>query len=330
MSEDVFVPGEETFFERTVYSKPWLEPVEPLLRKYLELDVDREELAARDGLEVGRLLKTLNATAPVSEPIGYRFKSIPFEVRSMAGPCDDCVGDRYGRFGDPITLRMYMTDECGLPARLFEVADFNFMDAGFPYYVGYVYGTVYGDTYFVSGIQSDLAQRYTYLFLGAQGPTSVREGEGIRWRTTEDLVEEYRAFVPLLRRTFQRRWIDVLLAGIVAWAERETNLSRLALQQYRLTPEEQSEGHVVRRIYERLPARLPCTIVRVATERAEYIYNRTTFADIRALLGPEAETAGAAGLTAPSADERLRPGRRPRAAAEVAGAAARGAGGEDR
>jgi len=280
------LPGESTFLDRHLYGRPELADRADLFRRYFEAEAERDDLAELEGLEVGWLLRHLNDTAPLSEPLPYRFRGVEYRVRVMLGLCDDYQGDRFGKFGQPFTLRIYLTEDCGLPATMFEIADFNFMSAGLPYYAGYVYGSMQDATCFVSGIQSDIAQRYAYLFLGGRGPTWVREGDRRPIRDAADVAERFRLHVPALRRTFQRWWVDALLAGIATWA-RAVGLTAVAIHQFELDEAEASDrSNVVHRIYRHLPTKLAGTRLLVTTECSAYRYHVVALEELLRHLGP--------------------------------------------
>ena len=253
--------------------------VRELHRRYLDTAIPREEAAEREGLRLGRLLRALNETAPLSGGLSYACARWQFVVRSMDALCDDFHGSRFGAFGAPITLRVYLTEEAGLPAEMFRLADWNFMDGGQPFFVGYAYGSVHDGTMFLSGLQSDMAQRYTYLFLAQDGETEVREGEEVVLRSTDDLQTLYGGYVPLFRKAFQRKSIPALMGGVVAVA-RSRGLDAVALHRFPLTAEESRPGNIVHRVYEGVPAKVPGTRLEVRTDRASYRYHRMELADV--------------------------------------------------
>jgi hypothetical protein len=274
--------SESAFLEDYIASRP-PESI-ALHRRYFDSPIGRQEAAEREGLPLGRLLRTFNETAPLSPPVVYDFGGREFAVRSMDALCDDFHGPRFGPFGDPLTLRMYLTGAAGLPAEMFRLADWNFMDGREPFFVGYAYGSVCAGLFFLSGIQSDVAQRYTYLFQGNRGDTEVREGEEVVLRSTEDLRQLYGSFVPVFRKVFQRRWIPALMAGVVA-ACRERGIEAVALQRFALTAEEERPGHIVHRIYAAIPGAVPGVAVEVRTDRATYRYHRMEIADLAGFAG---------------------------------------------
>lgn len=284
-------PPEEDFYHRYVAGNPYLGGRAALLARWLDDDADRGEIAAALGVPLGSLLRSFNDTAPVGEPIPFAYRGIGFAVTGMAGVCDDIVGDRYPRFGAPVTLRCYLTEPGRLPQRMHEVADWNFMDAGRPGFLGYVYGVRHARTLYAAGLQSDLAARYTYLFQGRGEGTDVRVGEEVSYRAAADLAAEFGPYVPALRRTYQRYWIDILLAAILTWSA-GADITDLALLRFPLTAEEDTPGHVVHRIYRELPDRLGWLTRRVRLPATEHTYRTTTLAQLthslRGRLGPAA------------------------------------------
>src|SRR5436190_11095525 len=267
------VPGEQTFLERQISSNPHMLAHARLFREYFDSPLPREDIAERERLPIGSLLQIFNETAPLSPPLSYSFGGTALALHSMPGLCDDFYGIRFGKFGTPLTLRFYLTEEAGIPPEFFEVADWNFMDGGLPYFVAYAYGTRFETQLFLSGLQSDVAQRYTYLFLGRGGGTDVREGLEKRFRQTDDLKKRFGRFVPRFRKVFQRQWIDIVLAGIFCYLLREGDIRGVALQQFRLEDEEKAQGHIVNRLYRGFPAKLAGLKQSVATECNCYYYH---------------------------------------------------------
>ncbi|RKT82965.1 hypothetical protein SAMN05421805_10361 [Saccharopolyspora antimicrobica] len=259
---DVVTPPDADFLRDWVYDNPVLADRRELLTRWLTDPTPREDIAASMGIPLGRLLRSFNETAPLADPVRFRYRGVPFSVVAMAGTCDDVQGDRFPRFGRPVTLRCYLDDETLLPQGMFEAADWNFMDAGRPGFLGYAYGVHHDSALYLAGVQSDLAVRYTYLFQGRGGETEVRIGDEVEVRGPDD---RYRDHVPVLRRTFQRYWIQIMFGAVLAWARREPGLRELGLLRFDLEPEESANGHVVRRVYRDLPERLgsPTRCVRV-------------------------------------------------------------------
>jgi hypothetical protein len=274
---DTVTPPAQDFYRRWVRGNSYLGERAALLARWLDDDTDRAEIAAALGVPLGSLLRSFNDTAPVGAPIPFRYRGIGFAVTGMAGVCDDIVGDRFPRFGAPITLRCYLTDTDLLPQRLHELADWNFMDAGRDGFLGYGYGVRYERTAYLAGLQSDLAARYTYLFQGRGAGTDVRVGERVEYRAAADLAAAYGPYVPALRRTFQRYWIDILLAATLTWARTAApELADLGLLQFPLEPAEAVPGHVVHRVYRGLPDRLGWLTRRVRLPAGERVYRTAT------------------------------------------------------
>lgn len=245
----------DDWMRRHVVDNPHVADHRDLFLRWFDTTADRERVAAAEGLPLGRLLYIFNDTAPLGRPLPYRYGGIAFEVVPMAGVCDDVAGDRYGRFGEPATLRFYLTEPDVLPSDMFEVADWNFMDAGRPGYVGYAYGSVIGPALYLSGIQSDLAVRYSYLFQAKAATTHVRTGLEVAERPAAELAARFGGAVPTLRRVFQRRWIDVALGGIMRFC-RAAGLTEVGIHQFPLDDAERAPGSVMQRVYRLLPDRL--------------------------------------------------------------------------
>ncbi|HEY2441715.1 MAG TPA: hypothetical protein VGI31_01135 [Streptosporangiaceae bacterium] len=283
MAETIVVPDQD-FLQRWVYGNPALADRELLLR-WLEDPTEREDIAAAHGISLGALLRPFNETAPLSDPVPFSYRYPSFSVVAMEGICDDVAGDRFPRFGAPVTLRCYLTDHAVLPQAMYDAADWNFMDAGRPGYLGYAYGVRHGPAVYLAGLQSDLAVRYSYLFQGRGGATAVREGDEVVERDPADLVARYGAFVPVLRRTFQRYWIPVLIGAICAWAATEPGLAELGLLKYALEPAERERGNVVHRVYRELPDRLTGTVRRVRVGDREHAYFVSRLDAVQEYLG---------------------------------------------
>jgi hypothetical protein len=205
--------------------------------------------------------------AKPSAPIGFRHRETGFLVRAGAD------GGSEPRFGSPVTLRVYYADPTVLPQAMFEAADRTFMDAGHPGFLGYAYGVRHSETLYLAGLHSDLAMRCAALFANRGGTTEIRAGDTVERRATTVETQRYGEFVPVLRNTFQRYWIQILLCGAVAWARTEPALSQLGL----LWPDE-DRGGVVRRIYRELPDRLSTRPrwVSVGAERHHYLVTTIT------------------------------------------------------
>nr|CAF31537.1 cytochrome c-type [Micromonospora olivasterospora] len=254
----VAAPGD--FYRRWVTDNPLLGERRALLARWLDDPTPREEIAEALGLPLGALLRAFNDTAPLDAPVPFRYRGVRFAVTGMAGVCDDIVGDRFPRFGTPVTLRCHLAEPNLLPQAMFEAADWNFMDADRPGFLGYAYGVREGDTLYLAGMQSDLAARYSYLFQGRGEGTDVRIGDEVAFQPTEELVARFGDYVPVLRRTFQRYWIDVLLGAVAAWAATEPALRTLGLLWFDLEPQEDAHGHLVNRVYRQLPQRLAADV----------------------------------------------------------------------
>jgi hypothetical protein len=265
--------GEDNFWKTHVLLNSYIKNNLNLFILYLNSSIDRQEAAEQEGIKIGELLKIFNKTAPVLNPIKYSYQKIDIDyvIRPMNGLCDDYYGDRYGKFGNPVTLRIYLTEKCGLPAKFFELADWNFMDADLPYFVGYSYGSQYDNILFLSGIQSDIAQRYTYLFLAKGEGTQVRENDEIQFRDTDDLKEKYGILVPRFRKIFQRNWIDIMFAGILSYMI-VNKLEAVAIHQFPLIEEENQSIHLVNRIYRGIKRKLRGQDLVISTKEHEYLY----------------------------------------------------------
>ena len=246
----------EAFLSRWAYDNPALADRRAWLRRWLIDETERSDVARELGIPLGQLLRAFNETAPLGSPAAFRYRGRPFAVTGMPGICDDIAGARYPMFGAPRTLRCYLTDPDVLPQRMYEAADWNFMDASRPGFVGYGYGVQHGRALYLAGLQSDLAVRYAYLFQARGDSTEVRDGDQVSYRPTADLASALGAHVPALRRSFQRSWIQVLLGATLAWARDDAGVSEIALLQFSLSDDERGRGNVVHRVYRQLPTRL--------------------------------------------------------------------------
>lgn len=300
---DAVVVEEPDWLHRWVYRNPLLADRRELFTTWLTDPTPREDIAERLGLSLGELLRRFNTTAPLGEPAPFRYRSVPYTCVPMAGTCDDIADGRWPLFGEPVTLRCYLTDDTVLPQGMFEAADWNFMDAGLRGFVGYAYGAWHDGTLYLAGLQSDLGVRYGYLFQGRSGGTEVRSGDEVVARAAEDLVTEYGPYVPVLRRVFQRYWIAVLLGAVAAWARSRPDVHGIGFLQFDYLPEERGQGHVVRRVYQELPDRLGATARCVRVDGACHVYRVSTLDAVTAYLGdrwstgPSRSLAGAATST---------------------------------
>jgi hypothetical protein len=281
---ETLVPPDEDFLHRWVYANPELTGRD-LLFRWLEDPAEREDIAASQGMKLGELLRPFNETAKLSDPVEFMYRYMSFSVVAMAGICDDVAGDRYPRFGAPVTLRCYYTAPGPLPQDMHDAADWNFMDAGRPGYLGYAYGVRFGPAVYLAGLQSDLAVRYSYLFQGRDGSTAVRDGDEVTERDTAYLAARYGRYIPVLRRTFQRYWMLVLLGAVCAWARTEPELSEFALLKYVLEPAERERGNVVGRLYRELPSRLGSSLRCVRAAGRRHLYFVSGLDEVEAYLG---------------------------------------------
>ena len=281
---------------RWVYDNPALADRRDLFVRWLEDTTPREKIAERLGVDLGTLLRSFNETAPLSEPIDFTYRKVPFSVVAMAGTVDDVAGERFPAFGEPVTLRCYLSDDTLLPRGMFEAADWNYMDAGRPGFVGYAYGVRHDRTLYLAGVQSDLGVRYSYLFQGRSDGTDVRSGDRVELREAGDLATRYGEFVPVLRRSFQRYWISIMLGAVAAWASGEPELAELGLLQFALEPEEDRKGHVVHRLYRELPDRLGWGTRRVLLGDACHVYRVAELAAVVEHLGARWRLAARSGV----------------------------------
>ncbi|MFJ8228469.1 hypothetical protein ACIQ9E_00725 [Streptomyces sp. NPDC094448] len=277
-------PGD--FLKRWVHDNAWLTPARrELLGRWVDDPTPREEVAEQIGVPLGELLRAFNHTGPISPPVGFRYRSAGFAVTAMEGTCDDIADGRYPQFGSPVTLRCYLADAALLPQGMLEAADWNFMDAGRPGFLGYAYGVRSGETLYLAGVQSDIAVRYSYLFQGRGGETERRVGDDVRLGGADDPAADYADYVPVLRRTFQRYWIQVMLGAVAAWAGTEPDLTELGLLDFPLTSEEDTRGHVVQRVYRELPDRMTTTGRCVRVADSCHPYTVAHFDDVARYLG---------------------------------------------
>lgn len=291
-ANETISPPPVDFLRRWVYDNPALADRRELFTRWLDDPTPREDIAAAMGVPLGQLLRAFNDTAPLSEQIEFRYRGIPFTVVSMANVCDDIGGERYPRFGAPMTLRCYLADETMLPQDMFEAADWNYMDAGRPGFLGYAYGVAYGPALYLAGMQSDLAVRYSYLFQGRGGTTEIRVGDEVEEREADELAARYGRHVPVLRRTFQRYWIQILLAAVTTWALAEPGLTELGLLRFPLEPDEDQRGHVVHRVYRELPERLGGVLRSVRVDDRCHLYTVAALADVARYLGDRWQSPG--------------------------------------
>lgn len=272
------------FLSEWVYDKAALADRRALFTRWFTDPTPRDEIAAQLGISLGALLRTFNDTAPLQDPLPFCYRNIGFEVVAMAGVCDDVADGRFPAFGTPITLRCYMRAPTPLPQHMFEAADWNYMDAGRAGFVGYAYGVRHGGCSYFAGLQSDLATRYTYLFQGRGASSAVRRGDEVLEVPATQRLEPVES-VRVLRRTFQRTWIEILLGAVLTWADADSGLDRIGLLQFPMTAEEDEPGTVVHRVYRALPTKLKTVpaMVRIGDQCHEYAV--TTTAALREHLG---------------------------------------------
>ncbi|ASO18729.1 hypothetical protein FHR81_000992 [Actinoalloteichus hoggarensis] len=289
---DVLVPPTGDWLRDRVYDNPFLADRRALFERWLQDPTPREEIAERSGVSLGELLRSFNHTAPLSAPVPFAYRGVPFTVVAMEGVCDDIADGRFPLFGSPVTLRCYLGDPELLPQEMVEAADWNYMDAGRPGFLGYAYGVHYEGTLYLAGMQSDIAVRYAYLFQGRGETTDIRRGDEVVSGSAADLAARFGDHVPVLRRTFQRYWISVLLGASAAWARLRGDVTRLGLLQFPLTDEEDRRGTVVHRVYRELPERLGSPRRRVVVDGTSHSYAVAGFDEVVAHLGDRLRLAG--------------------------------------
>ncbi|WP_156755499.1 hypothetical protein [Actinokineospora pegani] len=255
-----------------------------LVARWVSDPTPREEIAPAEGMALGELLRAFNDTGPLGEPLRFAYRAAGFECVPMTGTCDDIADDRWPQFGVPTTLRVYLADPSLLPPGMCEAADWNFMDAGRPGFLGYAYGASHDGTLYLAGVQSDIAVRYSYLFQGRAGGAEVRVGQDVVTVPAQEMVDRYAAHVPVLRRTFQRYWIQVMLGAATAWALRE-GVGGIGILRFPPRPEEDVRGHVVDRVYRELPDRIGAVKRRVVVGGRGHDYAVSAVADVVAYLG---------------------------------------------
>jgi hypothetical protein len=275
---------ERDFLRRWVDDNAHLGERRELLRRFIVDPTPRDEVARSLGMPLGRLLRAFNDTAPLGPHCAFSYRRVPFHVIAMLGTCDDVVGGRYPMFGQPVTLRCYFRDP-PLPQGMLEAADWNFMDAGRPGFVGYAYGVRHEGTLYLAGLQSDLGVRYAYLFQGRGDTTDVRVGDDVVGCSAADMAARFGHCVPALRRTFQRYWIAILLAAALTWAQEQGGVTELGLLQFSREPEERERGHVVQRVYEALPERIGASLRRVVVDGRPHEYAVAPLTAVAAHLG---------------------------------------------
>lgn len=266
--------SKDQFFRRHILENGHIKDHLPYFQEYLDTPIDREEIAARLNLELGALLEIFNQSAPIDHNfLQFTHKNYEFSISKMEGLCDDFYGDRMGKFGQPLTLRFYLETPGTLPAEIFDLADWNFMGAGKAFFLGYSYGSVFQDVYFISGLQSDLAVRYGYLFQLKTGSTEVRRGNQVQIESTVHLGTVYKPHISELRRAFQRDWLTIFIAGIEAFVKKE-QLRHWALHQFPLTKKEMAKGNILHRIYRGIPQHMQGSPLMVHTLDQQYLYYR--------------------------------------------------------
>ena len=200
----------------------------------------------------------------------------------MWGLVDDYWGDRFGKFGTPVTLRIYFENSTLIPMEMFHLADWNFMSADEDGYLGYIYGSKEENTLWLSGLQSDFCQRYSWLFQ-KRGIREIRCGLQKKTLDNLSLIEKYKPFIPILRKAFQREWIIIFLLGICTWMN-NTGAIRCAIHQFPLTPGESSKGTFMKRIYRGLPEKIKGEYISLSSGCGGLRYYVMDFDDILGYL----------------------------------------------
>ena len=96
---------EKEFFRKNILENSYIKENIQLLEKWYNTDEDRENIAQQLGIPLGKLLKIFNHTAPISRKHFFQWRNYKFSYTEMWGLVDDYWGDRFGKFGTPVTLR---------------------------------------------------------------------------------------------------------------------------------------------------------------------------------------------------------------------------------
>jgi hypothetical protein len=189
----------------------------------------------------------------------------------MYGLVDDYFGERYGKFGRPITFRVYLKTDNKLSDEIFKLADWNFMSAGKECFIGYIIGSIYDNKLWISGIQSDISQRYSWLFQ-KRGIREIRVGNQVKKMDNSQFIQEYKKEIPIIRNTFQRDWIKILLCSILHFIT-NNGINTFLLQKFELDELENKKGAFMHRIYRELPQKLNASLTTINVDNIELTYS---------------------------------------------------------
>lgn len=216
-----------------------------LIFKYFDSPYERTSIAMVENIPMDYLMyDVFNNIGEETFEKSFSYRGRIFHLTYFSGLCDDYYGNRYCKFGTPFVIRVYINGETPIPNEVFDMADWNFMSARKEKFLGYVYGSFCNDSVYIAGIQSDLCQRYTYLF-SQYTETFYKTNNAVVYIENDLIVNKYKYVIPYIRKSFQREWIDILMKAVLE-CRSHNKYSNLYLLKYEFQDE---DGEVVDRIY---------------------------------------------------------------------------------
>lgn len=217
-----------------------------LIYQYYDTSYERGAIALLHHLPLSQMMFDIfNNTGDREAAVYYTYKKKQFSYQLMNGICDDYYGERYCKFGAPFVIRVYIQNYDPIPSEVFNIADWNYMSDRKDGFLGYIYGSFYKKEIYVAGLQSDIGQRYSFLF-GKKCESFYNNGQSVIYIENDLIVDKFHIYIPYIRNYFQRDWISILMQAVVDVCYNR-NIEYLNLLQYTRDPEE--EGYIVDRIY---------------------------------------------------------------------------------
>lgn len=215
-----------------------------LLYKYYNTPYDRSAIALLYNMSLAEMMFDIfNKNGYEESEVYFKHKNRRYSFILMNGICDDYYGEKYCKFGTPFVIRIYMPDYSPIPCEIFSMADWNYMSNRKDGFIGYIYGSFYQNEIYVAGMQSDICQRYTYLY-GQQTKTFYNDGHDIIYIENDLIVKKYKQYIPYIRRYFQREWLDIFMKSLIIVCYKH-HIQNMNLLKYT----RDTEGYIVDRIY---------------------------------------------------------------------------------
>ena len=235
----------DVFLKRIVEKYIFSTEDQEIIYKYFDSPYERTSISMVENIPMDYLMyEVFNNIGKVVFEKEYTYKGRHFSFSFFEGLCDDYYGNRYCKFGNPFVIRVYIDEIIPIPHEVYDMADWNFMNARKEGFLGYIYGSYSNDSIYIAGIQSDLCQRYTYLF-GQYTESFYKTNGSVVYIENDLVVDKYKYVIPYIRKFFQREWINILMAAVLQ-CKNFLGFSKVHLLDYTLS---EDDGEIVDRIY---------------------------------------------------------------------------------